>query len=647
MTRRDDPTADDAAHHVLEIHRQHAAGTPHEEFRFGAEGYSVRGQRGAVRDFQLDWSQHLVDDLHALRTAPRPEQIAQKLGTRLRDSLGPADWAREEQAIFDAAARAYRVHVTVRLGAAELYAFPWELLTHSTTGQHLGELDNLLVRYEWPGTTSKPRTREYTSEHPGRILMAWSAAGGRVPSDQHIQAITSATAGHKAPRYTFGPDRDVLAEVSREALDEALCESPEPVAILHLLCHGTAASEGYGLCLSDGLGQCDVVDAAQLRRILVPHAGTLRLVVLCACDGANMGTSGNHLGGVAQNLHRAGIECVVASRYPMSPGGSLTLAKALYRQIISRDASYEESFLTARNRLSRAGSTRDWIALQLFSRPDDAFDQPPTPLEQRTDATHKPLSRWEYRLDRTPQWGPFKKLCVDSQGSVMVLLQGHLGQDIDLFCGRIERYLVRECRERPHRVCRLRFRQERNTPVLAEDWEERLCLASQYGAYDPFEALQELTRERPAVLILGDAPLHDLSDREIRALVEFVGTSLPGLIQRLGPKSQPVRVLVPIAHRRAPGDGLDDELVQTVLAALGQAGRSGIAIDMLEELTFPKWPEVAKQLIGELGSDRRELLRECRAVYDQLAKEPPETQNFEQLARAIGATLAANQSRNT
>ena len=59
--------------------------------------------------------------LHALRTEERPETLIQQLGAQLRAYLATADWARAEQAIFDAAEQADRVHLTIRLGAAELY----------------------------------------------------------------------------------------------------------------------------------------------------------------------------------------------------------------------------------------------------------------------------------------------------------------------------------------------------------------------------------------------------------------------------------------------------------------------------------------------------------------------------------------------
>lgn len=643
-SRRDNPTADVDDSYVLEIRRQAAGGSAHHNFCFGVEGYSLRGHDGHVRNFDLDWSQELLDELRALQTDPRPETIAQKLGATLRTAIAAADWGREEAAIFAAARHGRGVSLTVRLGAAELYAFPWELLTHPSTGQHLADLDNVLIRYAWPGTTTTPASRECTCDQPGRIVMAWSGAGGVVPAAEHEKAISAAVADARDARFEFEPARDIVSEASRQALLDTLDDRQRPVAILHLLCHGIAVDGRFGLCLSGAPGKPDIVDASQLRRILGRRAASLRLVVLSACDGADMGEFGNHLGGIAQSLHRVGIECVIASRFQLSSVGSITFARTFYRAALARNASFERAFLSARNKLGLMGSTRDWIALQLFARDRGADDG----MDERASATrtagpptaHPPPSRWEYRLDRTPQWGPFKTLCIDSRDSVMVLLFGHVSQDVDLFCGRVQRYLVRECQERPHRVCRLRFRQERNTPVVAEDWDERLCEAAQNGTFDPLKALREMTRERPAVLILGDSPLHDLSADETEALVDFLRESLPRYLHRLTRPFHPVRVLIPIAHRQAPGDGLDDALVNTVHDALIEARQPGLVIAMLEELTFPKWSEVAWQLVTEIGPASKALLADFQAAYNRLASAPPEQQNFNKLARAISAVLA-------
>ena len=67
-----------------------------------------------------------------------------------------------------------------------------------------------------------------------------------------------------------------------------------PASVLHVLCHGGATASdtpSYGLVWSggDGGAASEVVDAHALQRTLKPFVGSLRLVVLSACQ-TGMGT---------------------------------------------------------------------------------------------------------------------------------------------------------------------------------------------------------------------------------------------------------------------------------------------------------------------------------------------------------------------
>src|SRR5262249_8635133 len=112
------------------------------------------------------------------------------------------------------------------------------------------------------------------------------------------------------------------------------------------------------------------IDAGALRRLLSPFAGMVRLVVLSACDSGNAGALGNHLGSVAQALHRIGIPKVLASRYPLSMTGSIRLAEVLYRELWSGGA-IEDALLKLRQELFRDSAHLDWASLQLYARAAD------------------------------------------------------------------------------------------------------------------------------------------------------------------------------------------------------------------------------------------------------------------------------------
>lgn len=344
---------------TVEVTRAEGAGDPH-AFRCMRQDYVFRSAKG-FGGAEFPWDTQVLEAMAQL-LRPRPEPgTLQLLGERLRAFLEQGlstheGWAHHEQAILQAVEARRPVYLTFRFGAAELYSLPWELVTLRTTGQHLGELPGCLVQYEWPGVSPAPAR----PQGPERVLLGWSAAGGEVPWREHRDALGSTA---------FEPDRDVVLRLSLPALEQALRQASEagrPVTALHLLCHGTQVAGGTaGLVWNGAADAPEVVDASALRRVLGPFAGSLRLVVLCACYGGHAGTPGNALGSVAQGLHRVGLEAVVASRLPLSVEGSVRLAASFYGAW-KGPGSVRPALLEARRTLLGAGGL-EWASLQLFS----------------------------------------------------------------------------------------------------------------------------------------------------------------------------------------------------------------------------------------------------------------------------------------
>ncbi len=342
---------------TLEFVRTRAAEKPH-AFAFGRQGYLVRSGTGDYRSIEIDWDRGLLNDLHALQQPGVADEKILAMGARLRALLDVADWRVHEQNIERTVNDGRRVVLAIRSSAAELYAIPWELLTIRSTGQTLGELPEIVVRYEWPSTETRRR------DHPAGegIVFAWSDAGGSVPHEAHLAAIRSA-ALRSGTR--FDSDVDVVPQATMDTLARALDER-RPAA-LHVLCHGAEHDGQIGLALHGTSGGRDIVLATRLRRVLGDHASRVRTVVLCACRSGDTGRQGNRVGSLAQAIHRAGVESVVASRFPLTKSGSTELTDAFYTALLADDASIEEAFVSARRRLlPRAGL--DWASLQLHRR---------------------------------------------------------------------------------------------------------------------------------------------------------------------------------------------------------------------------------------------------------------------------------------
>lgn len=338
-------------------------------FRFAPCTYIVRTAGGGFAAAEIGWDEGMLADLQQLRGPRWDPAVVQRFGDRLRRFLAGTGWAQDEPKLIEAVRAARPIVLSVRSAAAELYALPWELMTLRATGQHVGELPGLVVRYEWPETSS---VREKAVER-GRILFAWSAASGAVPASEHQSAIARACA---LARYPFDPQRDVVAHASCERLVSALraaSEADAPFTVLHLLCHGAAHGATFGLALAGPEADDDpvVVDAGRLRQLLAPFAATLRLVVLAACDGGNIGAFGNHLGSVAQTLHRAGFQAVLASRFPLSTMGSNRLAEIVYEGLLVRRQPVEAAVTAARAALARDAARLDWASLQYYARAAD------------------------------------------------------------------------------------------------------------------------------------------------------------------------------------------------------------------------------------------------------------------------------------
>ncbi|HRI55083.1 MAG TPA: CHAT domain-containing protein, partial [Pseudomonadota bacterium] len=371
---------------LLQFERKEAASDPF-AFRFEPQDYILPSQDGEAAEAHFPWSAPLVRDLDALRRPGRPAQLVAQFAERLRQFVAHAGWSSYVARIESARAAGQQVELLIRSAAAELYTLPWELLSLRPGGPCLGELGNVLLRYVWPAC---PVTSESPQPRPegGRILLAWSAAGGAVPAGEHVDAIARACqlGSHSFVSDPLRPDSDVLPHASARALVrrlEAARSAGQPISVLHLLCHGAESQGSFGLCLDGQDGQA-VVDGYELRQVLAPFSDMVRLVVLSACDSGNTGAMGCAAGSVAQALHRGGFASVLASRFPLSVPGSVAFCQAFYRTLLTGPDSLERAFLAARSALAEAALEQaqrdrplDWASLQLYGHPPQERDTRP------------------------------------------------------------------------------------------------------------------------------------------------------------------------------------------------------------------------------------------------------------------------------
>jgi hypothetical protein len=171
---------------VLDFTRAKDAGETF-KFRMVTQSYHRRlADRTTSDPAELPWDEGLSAAIEALRDPEPDPEILQRIGNILRRFLNGTGWSSEERALTDAIDRERPVILTIRSGAAELYALPWELLALGHSTRHLDEIPGVLVRYEWPGI---PARAEQPAPRPegGRVFLALShAGGGGVPEPEHL-----------------------------------------------------------------------------------------------------------------------------------------------------------------------------------------------------------------------------------------------------------------------------------------------------------------------------------------------------------------------------------------------------------------------------------------------------------------------------
>lgn len=398
-------------HLKLELSRESAADDPH-TFQLTTQRY-YRYANGAIIDSaEIPWDDSL---LHLLRAWHQPSQREPRLAELahiVQTFLKDIGWAGSEVELRQALAVDHTVYITLQLHAAELFLLPWELVRLPPDVRYLSQRPDVLLRYTWPGVRANPATRSVTE----RVLLAWSAGGGKLPVKSHERALRHASGRDRqpdrqsdiqpvgqssspTPEPGFDDGGAILGSVTRQSLRarlEKAAVAGAPVTVLHLLCHGVEDDGGFGLSWTDERGDEDIVHAHELLTVLGKSIRHLRLIILSACESARMGDQGTRTGSIAQAIHRAGVPWVIGSRLPLSKEGSARFAELFYQHLCTREVDVEEAFLCARSGLAAESAKLDWASLQLYAaaqpgRSDDpqrgpsmrvAPESPKTPPEQ-------------------------------------------------------------------------------------------------------------------------------------------------------------------------------------------------------------------------------------------------------------------------
>jgi hypothetical protein len=248
----------------------------------------------------------------------------------------------------------------------EIGSLPWELIYRHATRQHLAaDVKTPVVRrLAVPGsTTPAPRLRAL------RILAVSARPSGAPPLDLEHEIGALAAAWRRVPRVEV----EALEHASLQALEAKL--GGKPFHVLHFMGHGgfeAATGTGY-LLFEDGAGEPQRVDGVTLGEVLRDRRGSLRLVVLNACDTARLP---RHRGqdpfsGVASALVMVGIPAVVAMQFPVSDRAAKAFSRRFYEALASGLPADSATAAGRRAIQTDSPGSQEWATPALFmSAPD-------------------------------------------------------------------------------------------------------------------------------------------------------------------------------------------------------------------------------------------------------------------------------------
>lgn len=300
----------------------------------------------------------------------------------LKTEAGGADW----------------LHLRLRVTPKELGLLPFEFsLTPDYFEEGRGEsfLLNPSRRTTLTREVRQATPHAFTWPRSPRVLFAWSERGGKVPHHAHGLALAQALTPWARPL----PKNPEPVPDLRELFTELPDASPEDIAEefrrvlpkrpythVHLLAHGTAVrdegdgSEQFALSLNKrgAPGEKDVVDGRRLAEALRSGEGAEAVrpgvVVISACDGGNEGDVITPGASLAHALHESGIPYVLASQFPLTEPGSVTMAKELY-PLLFRGEDPRCALHHLRRSLKsepQTKETHDWASLVAYARfPED------------------------------------------------------------------------------------------------------------------------------------------------------------------------------------------------------------------------------------------------------------------------------------
>jgi CHAT domain len=291
------------------------------------------------------------------------------------------------------------IHLRITLSASELALLPFELSKVPTTRD--SESEAWLALQTKPPVCITRHVRTVSSDGiqwptQARILFV-AGPPSDIPFDAHRRVLESAIAPFRYPKRddpTEGVDArhtqygERLTIIENASLDDVVTACRlAPYTHVHVLAHGAvdATSKGrpFGLKLRGRKQGVDIVSgerfASALSRVDGARIHRPSVVSVASCDSGLVASVVEPAPGAsfAHTLHQSGIPLVVASQFPLTKDGSVTVASILYQGLLCGDNPWVLLHQLRSELHSRYGNdSHDWASLVVYEAlPADILDQ--------------------------------------------------------------------------------------------------------------------------------------------------------------------------------------------------------------------------------------------------------------------------------
>ncbi len=168
----------------------------------------------------------------------------------------------------------------------------------------------------------------------------------------------------------------ILPHATLDKIRQVCAQAKPAYTHVVLLAHGAPLQENgmerYGVALHDDRGGLDCVNSQRLRDALCPVHSDGRgvfpptMLVMLMCHSGTQGDVILPIGSVAHELHAAGIPWVLASQFPLSMEGSVTISDRLFPSLFLGDDP-RLVLHSVRQSLRARGGHHDWASLVAYA----------------------------------------------------------------------------------------------------------------------------------------------------------------------------------------------------------------------------------------------------------------------------------------